>query len=118
MRIASIMHSHLPMEHLTSYLSTLLAARISLLVLTWYCYWRAASMSDGFDPNFTLHLYASRLQLFDRLEKEIDIIIIQLIFLQQYFPIPVPCNITRYCTGVIARALGLRGILATTMCFN
>ena len=23
-----------------------------------------------------------------------------------------------YCTGVIARALGLRGILATTMCFN
>jgi len=31
-------------------------------------------------------------------------IIIQLIFLQQYFPIPVLCNITRYCTGVIARA--------------
>ena len=30
--------------------------------------------------------------------------IIQLIFLQQYFPIPVPCNITRYCTGVIAWA--------------
>ena len=25
--------------------------------------------------------------------------IIQLIFLQQYFPIPVPCNITRYCTA-------------------
>ena len=24
---------------------------------------------------------------------------IQLIFLQQYFPIPVPCNITRYCTA-------------------
>ena len=44
--------------------------------------------------------------------------IIQLIFLQQYFPIPVPCNITRYCMGVIARAQGLRGILATTMCFN
>ena len=48
----------------------------------------------------------------------IILIIIQLIFLQQYFAIPVPCNITRYCTGVIARALGLRGILATTMCFN
>ena len=28
----------------------------------------------------------------------IYIFIIQLIFLQQYFPIPVPCNITRYCT--------------------
>ena len=42
---------------------------------------------------------------------------IQLIFLQQYFPIPVLCNITRYCTGVIARA-GLRSILATMMCFN
>ena len=25
--------------------------------------------------------------------------IIQLIFLQQYFSIPVPCNITRYCTA-------------------
>ena len=52
----------------------------------------------------------------------IHIFIIQLIFLQQYFPIPVPCNITRYCTGVIARVLlhgpELRGILATTMCFN
>ena len=45
-------------------------------------------------------------------------VIIQLIFPQQYFPIPVPCNITQYCMGVIARALGLRGILATTMCFN
>ena len=44
--------------------------------------------------------------------------IIQLIFLQQYFPIPVPCNITQYCTGVIAQALGLRDILATMMCFN
>ena len=28
----------------------------------------------------------------------ITLIIIQLIFLQQYFPILVPCNITRYCT--------------------
>ena len=28
-----------------------------------------------------------------------QLFIIQLIFLQQYFPIPVPCNITRYCTG-------------------
>ena len=45
-------------------------------------------------------------------------VIIQLIFLQQYFPIPVPCNITQYCMGVIARALGLRGILAMMMCFN
>ena len=31
--------------------------------------------------------------------------IIQLIFLQQYFPIPIPCNITRYCTSVIAQVL-------------
>ena len=30
----------------------------------------------------------------------------------------MPCNITRYCTRVIARALGLCGILVTTMCFN
>ena len=29
----------------------------------------------------------------------IDIFIIQLIFLQQCFPIPVPCNITQYCTA-------------------
>ena len=29
----------------------------------------------------------------------LPLFIIQLIFLQQYFPIPVPCNITRYCTG-------------------
>ena len=28
-------------------------------------------------------------------------IIIQLIFLQQYFPIPVPCNITRYYTAQV-----------------
>ena len=41
--------------------------------------------------------------------------IIQLIFLQQFFPIPVPFNITRYCMGVIAGALGLRSILATTI---
>ena len=40
------------------------------------------------------------------------IIIIQFIFLQQHFPI------IQYCTGVIARALRLCGILATTMCFN
>jgi len=30
---------------------------------------------------------------------DIHAFIIQLIFLQQYFPIPVPCNITRYCTA-------------------
>ena len=43
------------------------------------------------------------------------VFIIQLIFLQQYFTIPVQCNITRYCTGVIAQALRLytRDILAT-----
>ena len=44
--------------------------------------------------------------------------IIQLIFLQPYFPIPVPGNITRYYVGVITRALGLHNIPATTVCFN
>ena len=39
---------------------------------------------------------------------EYYIFIIQLIFLQQYFPIPVRCNITRYCTGVIARCALIR----------
>ena len=40
------------------------------------------------------------------------------IFLQQYFPIPLVCNITRYCTGVFTRALELHAILASMMCFN
>ena len=31
--------------------------------------------------------------------RAISYVIIQLIFLQQYFLIPVPCNITRYCTA-------------------
>ena len=45
-------------------------------------------------PHFLDELKAS-----DLLPSLIIRFIIQLIFLQQYFPIPVPCNITRYSTG-------------------
>ena len=50
----------------------------------------------------------------------IALIVIQLIFLQQYFSISVPYNITRYGMGmsVIAQALGLCEISAIMVCFN
>ena len=49
-----------------------LAARISLLVLMLCCCCRAASMSQGFEPIFTLHLWTRLRQWIAtvRLEKE------------------------------------------------
>ena len=32
--------------------------------------------------------------------KSVYTLIIQLIFLQQHFPIPIPCNITSYCMAM------------------
>ena len=43
----------------------------------------------------------------------INIFIIQLIFLQQYFPIPVQRNITRYCTArVLLHGCYRTGVIA------
>ena len=45
-------------------------------------------------------------------------VIAQLISLQQYFPIFMPCNITRYHTSVIAQTLLLCDVLASLIRIN
>ena len=43
---------------------------------------------------------------------------VQLISLQQYFPILMPCNITRYYRSVIAQTLLLCDVLASLIRIN
>ena len=55
--------------------------------------------SNEAGPSSRVVSFLDRLTVYTDVCKIIIKFIIQLIFLQQYFPIPVPCNITRYCTG-------------------